>query len=103
MLGSGWIIARTHPAHYGAMVLLFVAVEVIGIPLKAFASSVSGFYYWILPMTKITNAVFYHFGVVTPVAMWVSAGITVMSILIGAGFFRSVRGTGSQALQSATT
>jgi hypothetical protein len=50
LMGSGWIIARTHPAHYRAMVLLFAAVEVIGIPLTAFSSGIFGFYYWILPI-----------------------------------------------------
>src|SRR5215469_11218081 len=30
MMGSGWIIARTHRAHYRANVLLFISVEVIG-------------------------------------------------------------------------
>jgi hypothetical protein len=104
MMGSGWIIARTHPSHYRAMVLLFVAVEVIGIPLTAFSDGMFGFYYWVLPVTKITNAALFHYGIIRPVAaMWTSAGIMAMSILIGAGFFRTVRGTGSQVLESAST
>jgi hypothetical protein len=104
LMGTGWIIARTHPVHYRAVVLLFVAVELIGIPLSAFAGGTFGFYYWILPMTKISNAAMYHLGIVKPAAaMWTSAGVMVMSILIGAGFFRNMRDAGPQALESIST
>jgi hypothetical protein len=83
MMGSGWIIARTHRAHYRANVLLFISVEVIG----GFSHMFS-FYYWMLPMRKIIIAVLYHVGIIRPApAMWESAAIMVMSILFGAGFF----------------
>jgi hypothetical protein len=55
-------------------------------------------------MTKISNAAMYHLGIVKPAAaMWTSAGIMVMSILIGAGFFRNMREAGPQALESIST
>jgi hypothetical protein len=99
LMGTGWIISRTHRAHFRAMVLLFIAMELIGIPLAAFAHGTFGFYYWILPMTKITNAAMYHLGIVKPAAgRWTSAGIMVMSILIGAGFFRNMRDSGPQEI-----
>ena len=98
MMGSGWLIARTYPARYRAMVLLFVLVELIGIPLAAFAHGAFSFYYWILPMTKIMNATAYHLGVMRPAAaMWTSAGIMVISILIGAGFFKNSQGRNEDA------
>jgi hypothetical protein len=84
MMGSGWIIARTHRAHYRAMVLLFIAVEVIG----GLSHGVFSFYYWTPPMGKIINAVLYHVGIIRPApTMWESVAIMVMSVLFGAGFF----------------
>jgi hypothetical protein len=82
MMRSGWIIARTHRAHYRAMVLLFIAVEVIGGFSRMFT-----FYYWMLPMGKIIIAVVYHIGIIRIApTMWESAAILVMSVLFGAGF-----------------
>jgi len=83
MMGSGWIIARTHRAHYRALVLLFIAVEVIGGFSRAFS-----FYYWTPPMAKIIIAVLYHVGIIRPAAaIWEGAAIMVISVLFGAGFF----------------
>jgi hypothetical protein len=84
MMGSGWIIARTHRAHYRALVLLFIAVEVIG----GFSNGRFSFYYWTPPMGKIITAVLYHVGIIRPAAaQWEGAAIMVMSVLFGAGFF----------------
>jgi hypothetical protein len=104
MMSSGWIIAQTHRAHYRAMVLLYIVVELVGALLTFITgSAVFGFYYWTFPLTQTLYAFFSHFGIFNFIGtLWASIGITVVSILIGAGFFRRDRGDASQELNSAS-
>jgi hypothetical protein len=90
MMSTGWIIAQTHRNHYRAIVLLYLLLELIGPPLTFMSKGLFGIYYWIFPLTQVIYAIESHFGIVNFVAaLWASSGITVMSILIGAGFLRS--------------
>jgi hypothetical protein len=87
MMCSGWIVARTAGSHARAMVLLYVTVEVIAVTLNVIGIFIP-YSSWTVPLTRVIAAVFLHLGIldIMPVVP-LSAGITVMSILIGGGFF----------------
>jgi hypothetical protein len=103
MTGTSWIIAHTHRAHYRPMLLLYLLLELIGPPLTFISKGLLGVYYWIFPLTQVLNAIFSHAGIFNFIgALWASAGITVSSILIGGGFFRSDAQANSAKHQPAT-
>jgi hypothetical protein len=67
-----------------------VAVELIGLLLTFVSSGMFGFFYWILPLTQVINAVLSHFGIFNFLAaLAASTVITVVSILFGGGLFRA--------------
>jgi hypothetical protein len=89
LVTTGWIIARTHHRHSRAMVLLFLAVEVIAVPLTFGYIAVVPTFFWIFPVLEVTNAIQYHFGIFNSIAaLWTSGVVMVLSVLTGAGFFR---------------
>jgi hypothetical protein len=88
MMCSGWIVARTSRPQARAMVLLYVVIELAAVVLNLRGVFLP-YSSWTTPLTRLVAAVFFHFRMfpgAIPV-MPISAGITVMSILIGAGFF----------------
>lgn len=90
MTSAGWIIAQTHRSHYRPMVLLYIAAELIGVLLTFISKGLFGVYYWIFPLTQVLNTIFSHLGIFNFIAaLWASVAITVISILIGGGFFRN--------------
>ena len=89
LITTGWIIARTHSSHYKAMVLLYVVVEVIGVPFTFVSNAALGTFYWIFPVFQVVSAIQSHFGIFNSIAALSTSGVlTVLSILTGAGFFR---------------
>jgi hypothetical protein len=98
MMSTGLVIGRMHRPHDRAFILLYIAVEIISVPGAFVTGGLLGFYYWIFPMTQVVRAILDHLGIFAFVAsMWASALITVISILIGGGFFKSVQRMDSHA------
>ena len=102
MMSTGWIIAQTHRVHHRPMVLLYLLIELIASALTFLFRGLFGDYYWIFPLTQVLNAIFAHMEIFNFVAaFWMSAVITILSILVGGGFSRNDSGA-SSAEQSAT-
>jgi hypothetical protein len=83
---SGWIVARTSRSQARAMVLLYIVIE-----LMTTALNLTGVFVvssWSLPLNRVVAAVFFHFGMFAVPVPLITLGITVISILIGAGFVK---------------
>jgi len=103
MMSTAWIIAQTHRVHHRPMVLLYLLIELIASALTFLFRGLFGDYYCIFPLTQVLNAIFAHMGIFNFVAaFWMSAAITVLSILVGGGFFTSNVRSNSAQHQSAT-
>ena len=103
MMSTGWIIAQTHRVHHRPMVLLYLLIELIASALTFLFKGLFGDYYWIFPLTQVLNAIFAHMEIFNFVAaFWMSAVITILSILVGGGFSRNDSGASSAEHQSAT-
>jgi len=103
MMSTAWIIVQTHRSHSRPMVLLYLSLELIGSLLTFISKGAFGVYYWIFPLTQVIYAIESHSGVFNFVAaLWASAAVTVISILIGGGFFTSDAQTDSAERQHAT-
>jgi hypothetical protein len=86
---SGWVVARLGKSHWRAMALFYVAIELIAVSLHVRRVFVP-FSSWVYPLTRIIAAVVLRLGIVGGIAFapLTALIITIVSILIGAGFFR---------------
>jgi hypothetical protein len=86
---SGWVVARLGKCHWRAMALLYVAIELIAVSLDVRGVFVP-YSSWMFPLTRVIAAVFLRLGLVGGIAFapMTALVITIVSILIGAGFFR---------------
>jgi hypothetical protein len=97
MMFNAWIVAQTHRSHYKAMVLLYLAVELIGIPFTFVTRGIFGAWYWIFLLSQLMNAIVAHFGIFNSIAsLCVAATVVVIGTLIGGGFFSRPRSNSSE-------
>jgi hypothetical protein len=114
LMGTGWIIAHTHRSHARSMVLLYIAVELLVAAMTvhslvnpsgivSYPWGLSFSFTWISALTQVIGGIFFHFGMFNTIAdLWMSAGIMVLTILIGAGFFRTPGPSESHAARPAS-
>jgi len=114
LMGTGWIIAHTHRYHARSMVLLYITVELLVAAMTVHSMVNSGAvvsypwglsfsFTWISALTQIIGGIFFYFGIFNTLAdLWISTGIMVVTILIGAGCFRATDDANSHALKSAS-
>lgn len=114
-MGTSWIIARTHRSHARSMVLLYTAVELIlaaiTAPSIAMPSS-SGrwtllFWFsqtWIsIVMNGAIVRIFVYFRIFSTIlTLWMSTGIVIVTLLLGAGCFRATVDADPDGLKSAS-
>jgi hypothetical protein len=95
MMLTGWILARTHTR---AMVLLYIPVELAWCCVVLTFRGLLFVHSWVFAVAPCMGTLFSRLGMINTIAaLWVSAGITAMSFLVGAGFFTSTEPAASTA------